>query len=79
MYGDSLRNSQPLAADSVPSADIAYAQANNDASTNLTLTGTATYDPVTNALDAGSGDSIIFGSGTYYFSSVNFTSSGGPR
>jgi hypothetical protein len=76
MYGDSLRSSQPLAADSVPSADIAYAQANNDASTNLTLTGTATYDPVTNALDAGSGDSIIFGSGTYYFSSVNFTSSG---
>ncbi|UCC80920.1 MAG: hypothetical protein JSW64_06060 [Candidatus Zixiibacteriota bacterium] len=75
IYGDSLRSSEHFPVDSIPSADIAYAQANNDASTNLTLTGTATYDPITNALNAGSGDSVIFNSGTYYFSSVDFTSS----
>jgi hypothetical protein len=76
MYGDSLRSSEPFPVDSIPSEDIAFAQANNDASTNMTLTGGASYDPITNALNAGSGDSIIFNSGTYYFSSVNFNSGG---
>jgi hypothetical protein len=74
MYGDSLRTTEPFGFDSIPSGDIINAQANNVASTNLTLTGSATYDPVTDALNAGSGDSVIFSSGTYYFSSVNFTS-----
>lgn len=76
MYGDTLRSADRFPADSIPSADVIYAQTNNDAPTNMTLTGTASYDPITNALNAGSGDSVIFNSGTYYFSTVNFTSGG---
>ena len=76
MYGDSLRNSEPFGVDSIPSSDIVYAQANNDAFSNLTLTGTANFDPFTSVLSANSGDSIILTSGIYYFSSVDFNSGG---
>lgn len=76
MYGDSVRNDFPFPVDSIPQADVDYAEANNDALTNMTLTGSASYDPVTNVLNAGSGDSIIFSTGTYYFSTVDFNSGG---
>jgi len=76
MYGDSLRSTEPFPVDSIPQSDIIYAQNNNAATTSMTLTGSANYDPITSALTAGSGDSVILGSGTYYFSSVVFNSGG---
>jgi hypothetical protein len=76
MYGDSVRTSEHFQVDSIPSSDMTYAQTNNDASSNLTLTGSANYNPLTEALTAGSGDSIIFSSGIYYFSTVDFNSGG---
>ncbi|MEE9554436.1 MAG: PilX N-terminal domain-containing pilus assembly protein [candidate division Zixibacteria bacterium] len=71
MYGDTLRTTESIPIDSIPATEIANAQASNDAPSNLTLTGTATYDPFTEALTAGSGDTILVNSGTYYFSSVD--------
>lgn len=76
MYGDTLRDYGSFDTDSIPASEIAYAQANNDALTNMTLTGTASYDPFTNVLNASSSDSVIFGSGIYYFSSVQFNAGG---
>ena len=74
MYGDTLRGTESLVIDSIPAAEIAYAQANSDAATNLILTGGANFDTLTEALTAGNGDTVIVNSGTYYFSSVDFGS-----
>ncbi len=72
LYGDTTRLATPIVLDSIPASEMADAQANNDASTNLRLTGAAVYDPFTNALTSSNADdSMIFSSGTYYFSSVN--------
>lgn len=73
MYGDTLRTTEPFDTDSIAASEIAFAQANNAAGTNMTLTGSATYNAVTNALTTGaSGDSVILNTGTYYFTSVDF-------
>ncbi len=77
LYGDTLRTSEPFDTDSIAASEIAFAQANNDAGTEMTLTGSANYDPISNALTTGAnGDSVILNSGTYYFSSVDFMSGG---
>ncbi len=71
LYGDSIRQATPIVLDSIPASEMADAQASNDAATNLRLTGAAAYDPVTNALiSSNADDSMIFSSGTYYFSSA---------
>lgn len=72
LYGDTLRNPAAIPTDSIPASDLADAEAANAASTSMALSGSATYDPVTNALNSpGTGDTIIFNSGTYYFTSAN--------
>ena len=71
VYGDTLRNPNSPELDSIPSSDIAFAQANNDAATNITLAGGAGYDPFTSTLTVPSGASAVFSSGTYYFSSTD--------
>lgn len=71
LYGDTTRLSSPIVLDSIPASEMAGAQATNDAATNMRLTGGAVYDPVTNALTSSNADdSMIFSSGTYYFSSA---------
>lgn len=72
LYGDTIRMATSIVMDSIPASEMADAQANNDATTNMTLTGSATYDTVTNALTtSNNSDSVIFSSGTYYFSSID--------
>ena len=72
LYGDTTRLATPIVLDSIPASEMAEAQATNDASTNMRTTGGAVYDPVTNALTSSNADdSMIFSSGTYYFSSVD--------
>jgi hypothetical protein len=71
LIGDTTRLATPIVLDSIPASEMADAQATNDASTNLRLTGAAVYDPVTNALTSSNADdSMIFSTGTYYFSSA---------
>lgn len=72
LIGDTTRLATPIVLDSIPASEMADAQANNDASTDLRLTGGAVYDPVTNALTSSNADdSMIFSTGTFYFSSVD--------
>jgi hypothetical protein len=72
LYGDTTRLATPIVLDSIPATEMSDAQAANEASTNMRLTGGAVYDPVTNALTSSNADdSMIFSSGTYYFSSVD--------
>jgi hypothetical protein len=72
LYGDTLRNTTPITVDSIPASDLTNAEAANCASTDMTLTGSATYDPVTNTLNSpGASDTIIFNSGTYYFTAAD--------
>ncbi len=72
IYGDTTDGAPPDPPDPIPPDEFADAEANNDASSNLTIIGDASYNSSTNQLYAENGSTVIFGSGTYYFSSVDF-------
>lgn len=71
LYGDTLRQNNFGVPDSIPIQEIQYAEDNNAAPTEMELLGGAVYDPLTGALDVGSGGTAILNTGTYFFTSVS--------
>ena len=72
VHGDTSSTAPTNVLDPVPPADLAYAEANNSAPAGLTFVGDASYNSTTNELLAENTSTVIFNSGTYYFSSAEF-------
>jgi hypothetical protein len=72
--GDTTSTDTAITLDPIDPADIAWAQSNNDAPTNLSFIGSATYDVATKELLGSNGATVTFTSGVYYFSKVVLTS-----
>ena len=73
VYDDTSSSAPVTVLDPIPPAEMAAALAGNAAPDSLAFIGNASFSSITQALTAGNGGHVIFNSGTYYFSSVNFS------